>query len=626
MTNYAFGPYVLRTDPPQLLRSGKEVELGARGLAILHALATHRDGSLSKARLIELVWPGSEVSDNSLHVHINTLRTRIGREWITTIPGEGYRLAANVRPLGKGARSDVLSGIVPVNLIGRESEATELTCLLREHALVTLVGPGGVGKTTLARHVVGAIQQEYADGVIWVDVSAAVDAMQIASAAAAAAGLSPYVDDEGIGLTADLSARKALLVLDNVEQLIGEVAAFCQRLTPHDGGLRVLVTSQTPMQLAGERVMRLAGLSTPPQEASADESRRFGAVELFVERAQSSPGFVLTDKNAAAVDEICRLCDGLPLAIELVAVQVGVLGSDPRNLERALLAMSDEGSARRDAPERQKSIRAALNWSLQALPAVERDMLTAFAVFNGGFTAEAATAVLQQPVEVVQLRLVDLVRRSLVVAQGDPPRYRLFNLIRQLLLERLAGSEFSEAVYRRHADYYTVLGARFHALLTEDPGQNLDLVVEEAGNLRAALMWASGPGQSPSHALALCGDLFRYWDGTGQYSQARRCVADALRLPGADAPELRASRLRAIIFAAGASLYQGDHRLLDHCLRKCSRCRARWATASRRAGRCKALERVRSLRGGAGKQLRPPAAPCESWSRSMSPTAWCPAT
>ena len=559
MTNYLFGPYILRNDPPQLLRDGNEVELGARGLAILNALAGHHDQTLSKRRLIELVWPGAEATDNSVHVHINALRNRLGRELIMTVPGEGYRLNATVRPLGKSASLDVLAGFLPVHVIGRESETSELTRLLRAHSLVTLAGPGGIGKTALARHVVAALQDEYPDGVIWVDVSSAIDTMQITAAAATAAGLRRCADERGRGLATELSARTALLVLDNAENLISEVAAFCQSLTLRASGLRVLVTSQAPMLLAGEWVMRLDGLATPPEGASAEESRRFGAVQLFVERAQSSPGFVLTDQNAAAVDEICRLCDGVPLAIELVAAQVGAIGSDPKTLERALLAMSDEGAARRDAPERQKTIRAALDWSLQTLPVAEREMLSALAVFNGGFTSDAAAAVLQQPADVVQLRLAHLVGRSLVTVRGDPPRYRLFNLIRRLLLERLAASEFSATVSRRHADYYTALGAQFHAMLTEDSGRNLGRVIEEAANLRVALKWATGPGQSPSHALTLCGNLDLYWEATARYSQARRCVNDALRLPGADAPELRGSRLRAINSAAVAALYQGDH-------------------------------------------------------------------
>ena len=557
MTRYTVGAYLLRTNPRQLLHEGKAVELGGRALAILAALAEHHDETLSKSRLIELAWPGSTVSDNSLHVHINTLRNRIGRNLITTVPGEGYRLTVPVRRFAARARPDVLMASVPLHLVGRDFDAAELSRLLRSQPLVTMIGPGGVGKTALARHVAAAIQAEYADGVIWVDVSDAADAKQLAAATATAADLGDVLT-QGASLTAELSARNALAVFDNAEHLIAEVAALCQRLTLRHARLGVLVTSQTPMLLAGEWVMRLSGLAAPPEEAPSEKPLAFGAVELFVARAQASRSFVLTEQNAAAIGEVCRLCDGMPIAIELAAAQVG-LGTNPTTLERALLAMGREGDVRRDAPERHKTIRATLDWSLQMLPDAERQVLTTLAVFEGCFTSEAATAVLQQPAEEVRLGLSNLVRRSLVIAQEDPPRYRLFNLSRRLLLERLEASGDKPKVDRRHADYYTALGAQVHALLTESPGRNLNRVIEDAENFRAALKWAIGAGHSPSHALTLCGDLYRYWDSTAQYTEARRFTADALGMPGADAPDLRASRLRALNTGAAAALYQGDH-------------------------------------------------------------------
>jgi predicted ATPase/DNA-binding winged helix-turn-helix (wHTH) protein len=558
MTNFAFGPYVLRTDPPQLLRDGREVDLGGRALAILHALVANPEQTLSKERLIERAWPDMQASDNAVHVHINTLRNRIGRQWITTIPGAGYRLTAAVRKLGGAARFDVLAGTSVTRLVGRDADASALSELLRTRPLVTLVGPGGVGKSVLARHVIGAIQQEYADGVVWVDVSTAADAMQLMAAIGKAAGLSPYEEGSGFGVISELSARKCLLVLDSVERLASEAAALCQRLAPRQDGLRVLATSQTPLRLAREWLMRLDGLPTPPEDAVAGAPMS-AAVELFIERAQASPGFVMSPDKAAAVNEICRLCDGLPLAIELVAAQVGVLGSDPRTLERALLAMGHDNDGRRDAPQRHKSVRAALDWSLQTLSAEERDTLMMLAVFEGSFTVDAAAAVLDKPADLLALRLADLVHRSLLVTLGDPPRYRLFTLVRRQLLERLDAHGERANVQRRHADYYAGLGAQFHALLTEDPGRYLDRVVDESANLRAALKWATGPGQSAPHALSLCGDLYRYWDSTARYAQARRCVAEALAVPGADAPQLRASRLRAVNTLAVAALYQGDH-------------------------------------------------------------------
>jgi predicted ATPase len=552
----AFGSYVLRTDPRRLLHAGDEVEIGARPLALLHVFLEHPEQTLSKERLIELAWPGAPVSDNLLHVYVNKLRNTIGREWILTVGTEGYRFGGRVRRLGRAASRDLLAAIEPAPLAGRDAEAAELAHALDAHSLVTVVGPGGVGKSALARTVVGAAQADYDDGVLWVDLTHQIDAMQLAGAVAAAAGMSFDAPDAGLGLLAELSARQALLVLDNAEHLVGEVADLCTRLRLKRGGLSVLVTSQVPLLIAGEWVVRLGGLAVPPPDSESQTIAAAPSVQLFCERVrQAQRGFALGPDNAAAIAEICRLCDGVPMALELVAAQAAVLGGAPDEIEAGLLAAGR--ARRRDLPDRQRSVRAALDWSLQLLAPEERELLAALAVFDGGFTLDAAAALLGRPREEMVERLADLVRRSLVITQGEPPRFHLLHLVRRQLLERLEADGRAADLRRRHADWALKLARQLHDRLNADPG-HLDEAIVEAANLRAAHKWAAGPGALASHALTFAAELFPYWDATARYSQARRCAAMALALPESHTPGLARKRMFALRTAAVAAVYQGD--------------------------------------------------------------------
>lgn len=563
--NFAFGSYVLRTDPLRLLREGREVPLGSRALAILHALVQNHDQTLSKQRLIELVWRGGTANDNSVHVHINTLRNRIGHELIMTIAGAGYRLNAPVRILGRAPSMRVVGGNSRGRLIGRDAELAELADLAASHSLVTVVGPAGCGKSALAQALAGDAPQ---DEVAWVDVSTLTEAAQLPAAIAAAQRGEPVAAPAADDWLAALSARRLLLVLDNCERHVAAVAALCAQLALACDGLRVLATSQIPLQIAGEWTLRLGGLAVPPEDADSETARSFGAVELLVERgAQLHRGFALDDANAALIVHLTRLADGMPLAIELMAQHLDTTGSSPVEWNRLLLARTTgSAGARRDAPARHASLHASLQWSLALLDPAVRDALLPLAVFEDGFAAAAAAAVAlaegrdaSASAAVMHGHLTALVRHSLLLVDWSGPRYRLPQLTRLQLLEELGMSGALRAARQQHARYYADYAQECRQQCEQRDGNRAawqERLAAEGANLEAAVDWAVGPGQSASRALCLCAELAARWDLLGRYERGAQCIARALQLPGAEA-EPSALRQRVLAAGAACALYRG---------------------------------------------------------------------
>jgi len=563
--NYAFGSFILRTDPLRLLRDGVEVPLGARALAILHALVRHPGQALSKQRLIELVWPGASANDNSVHVHINTLRNRVGHELIVTVAGAGYRLNAPVRAVGRTASAHLAAGGERGRLFGREAEATELAELVACRTLVTVTGPGGCGKSALARALVGG-SAVHTD-VACVDVGALDDATQLAAAVTAAARIAPPQHESDTEWRLQLGSRDLLLVLDNCERHVAAVADLCAHLALTHEGLRVLATSQVPLQIAGEWTLRLGGLAMPPEDATLDEARDYSSVRLLVERAtQQQRGFTLNAANAVLIVQLVRLADGMPLAIELMAQRLEGAGSDAAALGRLLVARSAaDALQRRDAPARQQSLHASLQWSLALLSAAERDTLTQLAVFEGGFAPASAVAVTAVHGDadtdadaVVHAHLAALVRRSLLMVDWSGPRYSLLQLVRAQLLAEPGASELRAGARQRHARCFAEYARHCREELAQrgsNPAAWRERIDGEARNLQAALDWAVGPGRSAPCALSLCADLADYWDLTGRYAQAALTIAAALQLPADEG--LRPLRQRALEAEAACNLHRG---------------------------------------------------------------------
>ncbi|MEU4447339.1 BTAD domain-containing putative transcriptional regulator [Actinosynnema sp. NPDC050801] len=396
---------------------------------------------------------------------------------------------------------------VPVaDLVGRDEAVRDLCDLPRDARLVTLTGPGGVGKTSLALEVARRVST--ADGVWLVELAGVARAEQVAGAVADVLGVR-----EDASLVEALRGRDVLLVLDNCERLVDPVAALVSRLLRSAPGLRVLATSQEPLGLAFETVW-----AVPPLDVAS-------AVALFAARAAAAaPGFALTPDNAPVVEAICRRLDGLPLALELAATRVRGLGVT------ALLDRLDDrfrllATGHRDAPARQRTLRAMIDWSWDLLGDAERVVLRRLSVHVDGCALDAAEAVCAggdvaaDEVQDVVARLVD---RSLVVApeHGGEPRFRLLESVADYGRERLREAGEFEDVRRRHAEFYLGLAERADPeLRTARQLEWLRRLDADTANLRAA-----HEALGPAGAARLSGVLTWYWFLRGRLREARRLM------------------------------------------------------------------------------------------------------
>ncbi|MEU0725963.1 BTAD domain-containing putative transcriptional regulator [Streptomyces sp. NPDC006140] len=452
------------------------------------------------------------------------------------------------------ARTNILAPFS--GLIGREGEVADVRELLGTRRLVTLTGPGGVGKTRLAVAVAERLKGSFPDGE-WL-VELAGSGGDLADVVAAALQLRDDgvwgVRPEGEGpldaadrLAEVLRDKRMLLVLDNCEQVIDEVAALAELLLRSAPGLVLLTTSQEPLALAGETLWAVPPLA--PQDA----------VELFSARAAAaSPGFVLGPASADAVAAICRRLDGIPLALELAATRVRALGVH-RLLERLDDRFRLLSAGQRGAPARQQTLRAMIDWSWELLSEPERAVLRRLAVAAEGCTLEAAEEVCAgdgvDAGDVLNL-LARLVDRSLVVAAdaAEGPRYRLLESVWAYCVERMRETDETEPVRRRHLAYCTRLAETAEPELRgHEQGAWLARLDTESANLRAALDGAVERGET-EHALRLVHALSWYWILRGRLGEARRSLTAALALPGGDA----ALRAKAGAWQTGIAILTGD--------------------------------------------------------------------
>ncbi|MEV4360038.1 BTAD domain-containing putative transcriptional regulator [Nonomuraea sp. NPDC049625] len=439
-------------------------------------------------------------------------------------------------------------------LIGRSDSLKEVRALIAAGRLVTLTGPGGVGKTRLAVEVASGLTGTYADGVWLVELAAqafstesaaATTGDELAEVVAATLGVR---DDAGPGplsgrrprtlldrLSDALRSQRLLLVLDNCEHVIEAAAGLARALLRAAPGVRILATSQEPLSISGEQVWLVPPLDMPADSADQAVLRTSSAVRLFLERAvAASPGFALSDDNAHAVASVCRRLDGIPLALELASTRVRVLGV--RELARRLddrFRLLTGGH--RGAPARQQTLRAMIDWSWELLTAAEQAMLRRLAVHSDGCTLEAAEAVCAgagvKPAEVLDL-LTRLVDRSLVLVahEADGTRYRLLESVSAYLLERLRETEY-DRVRRAHAHYYVEFAERADSFLRGADQQHwLRRLDAESANIRSTLDSAAADGDGRLmrrlvHAMAW------YWFLRGRLTEAKRYLTLALALP-----------------------------------------------------------------------------------------------
>ncbi|MDP9271808.1 MAG: adenylate/guanylate cyclase domain-containing protein [Chloroflexota bacterium] len=416
-------------------------------------------------------------------------------------------------------------------IVGRDRELAELSDLLAANRLLTLTGPGGTGKTRLAVEVGGRARGHFSDGVFFVPLETFTERSVVASAVAQAIGARvPGQHDPEDVLADHLARRQLFLILDNFEQ-VTSAAPLVARLISSTARMRVLVTTRVPLHLNGEQEYPVPPLAIPDAETGADIDAlsRVEAVALFVERARRvQPTFQLTTANADAVAAICRRLDGLPLAIELASAQVKMLapGAILARLEQALPFL---GGGSVDQPARQRTLRAAIEWSYLLLDDPEQTVFRRLTVFSGGWTFEAAEQVTGPAggahVDVLG-GLTALVDQSLVRpavdAPPDEPRFEMLQMIREYGAGRLAETEEGATLGRRHAEWALVLVKAAEPTLEggTDPGW-LDRLSREHDNLRAALRWAVDHDER-DFGLRLATALWRFWQLRGHIQEGRQ--------------------------------------------------------------------------------------------------------
>ncbi len=540
-----FSRFRLRPATRLLLDGAAPVKLGGRAFDVLLALVERRERAVSKRELLELVWPNLVVEENNLQVQVVALRKLLGPAAITTIPGRGYQFTAALEgaavvDAAPPSRAPAKLDHAPTNLpdelpplYGRDEELAALVEMIQRHPLVSVVGPGGIGKTRLAQAAAYGVRDAYRDGVWVAELAPVADPALAISTVARALDLQLGAETQASGLAELVRTREMLLVLDNCEHLLDTVAELAAALRRTAPLVRILATSQEPLKLADEQVYRLGTLALP-DGTSADAACNVGAVALFNARARAAdPQFSLSAANLDAVIEICRRLDGIALAIELAAARVPLLGVD------GLRARLDDRfrvltAGARFALRRHQTLRAALEWSHALLTTDEQAVFRRLGVFAGSFGLESAQRVAATEAidewSVLEV-LGALVDKSLVVAEaGIEPRYRLLESGRAYALEQLAASGETEIVLRQHAQALLAVFERSRdEYWTSTTSARLHRYAPDIDNLRAAMDWAAGKDGDGDLLVALAGAASWLWRDVGLQAEGLRHCERAIR-------------------------------------------------------------------------------------------------
>ncbi len=547
-----FGPFRLQPERQLLLRGNEEVRIGSRALEILIVLLERPGELLTKDELMARVWPKTVVEEGNLRAQVAALRKALddGRDnarYIISVPGRGYRFVAPVTQAAATAAPaiEVLSVAAermqqlpkPIaRVIGRAAVVSDVNKRLQRRRLLTIVGPGGIGKTTVALNLADGIADLYPDGIVFIDLAPVSSSIVLSSVVASALGLAVVADDPISEVVTFLRGRRVLLIFDSCEHVLGAAAALAEAILRGTSDARVLATSREPLRAEGESVLNLDPLELPPETAvlTSRQAMAFPAIELFIERASSSAeDFEVTDETVPIVANICRKLDGMALAIELAAGRVHTFG-----LHELAIQLDDRFrllmQGRRTALPRHRTLTAALDWSYHYLDRTEQAVLRRLAIFVGGFTLEAAQAVAigddDEASDVVRA-LADLVAKSLISvnAKGQTAIYRLLDTTRAYAMEKLVQSGEYSAIARSHATHH-------HVVLVRAGGDAETMMLREwrstyarqIDNVRRALDWAFSADGDPMLGVALTEAALPLWMHLSLMNECRARVAQSL--------------------------------------------------------------------------------------------------
>src|SRR5271169_3180580 len=514
----SFGPFSLFVAERLLKKGDEPIPLGGRALDILIALAERAGEVVTHKELISTVWPDVTVEEANLRFQIAALRKalgdgRDGARYVSNVAGRGYCFVASITR-SAAAPTASITGITATErvrklpprltrMVGRDDAVRSLAEQLQMWRFVSIVGPGGVGKTTVAISVVHSLIDGFHDAVFFIDLAALIDPKLVPTAVASALGFIVQTQDPLVGLLAFIGDRKILLVLDSCEHVIGVAAALAERVVSEAPQTHILATSREALRVEGEHVHLLYSLDCPPEDAglTAMEALRYPAVQLFMERAAASGyGAALSDIDAPIVARSCRRLDGMALAIELAASRVGSLGI------RGTAELLDNRFSllwhgRRTALPRHETLNAMLDWSYSLLAEREKVVLCRLSVFVAHFTLEAAGSLALKPEahgadETDDADVIDavagLAAKSLISTTviNETTYYRLLDTTRAYAATKLAERGEADRIARRHAIFYSRFLEHDEIIQSVFDKHDLSGYAPHIGNVRAALGWA----------------------------------------------------------------------------------------------------------------------------------------
>jgi predicted ATPase/DNA-binding winged helix-turn-helix (wHTH) protein len=569
----------------ELRAHGVPVALGNRAFQILAVLVESAGELVTKDELMARVWPGAVVEENKLQVHVSAIRRALGtdRETVQTSFGRGYRLLGNwtvrkVTPPSDQVTVDPSRASVrqfrtnvpaaASEVIGRTPAVQQLQEYLSAYRALTLTGPGGIGKTTLAVELVRSLFPSFNGDCWFVDAGSLSDPGLLSSMVASVLGLMLGSDEiSGESVARAIGEEKSLLVLDNCEHVIDAVARLAETVLRLCPATSIVATSREVLRIDGEHVYRVPPLDVPSQnQEESGVVLGHSAVQLFIARTRAlDSAFSPHGGNLRAISAICRRLDGIPLAIEFAAARAAILGPE-LVLSRLDARFALLTGGRRTALPRHQTLRAALDWSYELLPEPEKCLLRRLSIFAAGFTLDAANAVMSDrgyTVSALLEQIANLVAKSLVMSDGSAPtgRFRLLETIRAYALDKLAESGEVAQVARRGAEFFRdLVGPAMRGSKVRPTTEDMARYGREIDNVRAALDWCFSPVGDVAIGIALTAAYAPVWLDQSLVVECRDRVKRALDCLESDskasatlATELHVSVGIALVYTMGSN-------------------------------------------------------------------------